>query len=234
MLFRKFKIFSFLFALGLSLMSCVSSGSTRANQDKGLNRMDFKINYLYRANGIGEFKPFRNGSVLHSGDHYKLIFEPSINGYVYIFQIDSAHKIVRLFPTDNFFQASAENRNPVVKGQRYFVPAPHKSFKLDRQVGEETIYLVITPTPDAKLEALYKRMQARSNVDESSPERLRARVEWHNAITKLRAPELELMDDDQGSPPITWHEQGEQFSVLPQYLKNRCEECVYIVNFQHR
>jgi len=203
----KLKLLSFLFAIGLSLMGCVSSSSTTA-QNRGLVQKGFEINYLYRASGNGEFKPFSNGSILHSGDHYKLIFEPIINGYVYIFQIDSAHKIVRLFPPDDFIFAATENRNPVVKGQRYFIPARNKSFKLNQQVGEESIYLVITPTPDAKLEALYEKMQARGNVDESSPESLR--TQWHNTMIKLRAPEIELVDDDQGSLPITWHEQGEQ------------------------
>jgi len=94
-----------------------------------LNPLNFKINYVYRPNGKGDFKDFGKGDVLNSGDHYKLMFEPSDNGYVYIFQIDSSNQIFRLFPTVDFKDSDPKNINSVTKGQKYFVPAKHWSFK---------------------------------------------------------------------------------------------------------
>lgn len=224
---------SFLFfTIGLILMACAPSEPiTTDSQFRGLERISFNINYLYRAGGSGEFKQFRDGSILHSGDHYKLIFEPSRDGYVYIFQIDSGNKIVRLFPTDEFSGAAAENSNPVVKGNSYFVPAEHKSFKLDQQIGKETIYLVVTQSRDAKLEAFYQKIKLAQEID-GVKKRQTTRQKWHNAMMKLRGAELELVDDE--NTQITWNEQGEEFSVISQYLKNMCVGCVHIVNFEHR
>ena len=58
---------------------------------------NFKLNYVYQTQGQGEFKPLNNGTVLRSGDHYKIIFEPGQNGYAYLFQVDSAKQLYQLF-----------------------------------------------------------------------------------------------------------------------------------------
>ena len=197
------------------------------------NPADFKISYVYRAGGEGDFKAFNNDSMLRSGDHYKLMFEPTDNSYVYIFQIDSAHKIFRLFPTGDFKDAAKANKNPAQKGLKYFVPAEHKSFQLDQQLGKETIYFVVTRKPDVMLEGKYKMMLAQQQT-RNFTERSLARQQWHNAM-KLRGAEPELVDDvTKSRSPMVWKEQGQQFSVVPQYLKNICEGCVHIVTFQHR
>jgi hypothetical protein len=196
------------------------------------NTPDFKINYVYRVAGKGEPQSFSDGSELCSGDSYKLIFEPSENSYVYIFQIDSANKIFRLFPTVDFKGAAKANKNPVQKGVKYFVPAEKKSFKLDQQVGKETIYFVVTQKPDMKLESQYQTILAQQNTSDIK-ERSIARQQWDSTMT-TRGVQPELEDDVTQSPePVVWEEQGEQFSIMPQYLKNMCEGCVYIVTFQH-
>jgi hypothetical protein len=52
---------------------------------------------------------------------------------------------------------------------------------------------------------------------------------------KSRGPDVELMPYMGPSrSPIQFQENGQQFSVMPQFLKNMCEGCVYIVNFEHR
>jgi len=197
------------------------------------NTPDFKINYVYRVAGKGKPKSFSNGSELCSGDSIKLIFEPSKNSYVYIFQIDSANKIFRLFPTVDFKGAAKANKNPVQKGVKYFVPAEKKSFKLDQQVGKETIYFVVTQKPDMKLDDQYKMMLAQQNTSDIK-ERGIVRQQWHSAMT-TRGVQPELEDDvTQSSEPVVWKEQEQQFSIMPQYLKNMCEGCVYNVTFQHR
>ncbi|MBE9562573.1 MAG: hypothetical protein IMF12_06900, partial [Proteobacteria bacterium] len=61
------------------------SNSTKINKP-----LDFKINYVYRSSGKGNPKTLNNDGVLHSGDYYKIIFTPTENCYVYIFQLDSA------------------------------------------------------------------------------------------------------------------------------------------------
>jgi len=41
------------------------------NVEPSIHPLSFKISYLSRANGQGDFKHFGDGSVLHSGDHLK-------------------------------------------------------------------------------------------------------------------------------------------------------------------
>ncbi len=198
---------------------------TQAKQERAKSKkpLPVKISYTY-ATGDGKFEPFSEGTVLRSNDRYKLIFEPLENSYVYIFQIDSADKIFRLFPTDKFQEADIKNKNPVRGGEKYWVPAEKKSFSLDDQVGEETIYFMITQEPDPMLEEKYRQL-AQSSPDE----RHQIREEWHQAM-KWREPKQEMTKNTQ----FTWEERGQQFSTTSQYLKNMCDGCVYIVNFQHR
>ncbi|KHD05203.1 hypothetical protein PN36_13920 [Candidatus Thiomargarita nelsonii] len=56
--------------------------------------------------------------------------------------VDSHNNVARLFPTDDFKGAAKVNKNPVKKGGQYFVPAAFRSFKLDDNTGEETLYLL--------------------------------------------------------------------------------------------
>jgi len=179
--------------------------------------LSFKISYLYRADGQGDFKHFRDGSVLHSGDHLKLIFTPTEDDiYIYIFMVDSHKNIARLFPTDDFKGAAKLNKNPVKKELKYFVPAASRSFKLDDNTGEETLYLIATRQADEILEGQIKN-QIMEEIKKKTP---------------LINPEL--IEDFPENTPIIFEEEGESFSVLLQYLKNMCEGCVYRVSFQHR
>jgi len=187
----------------------------------------FEINYLYSASG--QFKTLHEGSVLHSGDHYKLIFEPIENSYVYIFQIDSAHKIFRLFPTDEYSNADPKNQNPVQQGEQYFVPAEHHSFELDNQTGKETIYVIVTQQPDLVLENQYQQLKLAQETGILEQRRI-ARQKWQETL-ELRGPTPALVDDV--TQTNTWEENGQQ-SVFSQYLGKMCDGCVHILNFQHQ
>ncbi|MDM8568168.1 DUF4384 domain-containing protein [Thiotrichales bacterium HSG1] len=196
-----------------------------------INPLDFKINYVYRPDGKGNFKDFGKNSILNSGDHYKLIFEPSENGYVYIFQIDSSNEIFRLFPTTDFKGADPNNINTVSKGQKYFIPAEHWSFKLNKTTGKETIYFVVTSQPDTNLEKYYKTMLAEQK-NRSISNKSTTRKKWHNTM-KQRGPEMKLVND-MTQPPTIWTEDNKQHSAEKStYLKDMCDGCVYIVEFKH-
>jgi hypothetical protein len=211
----------------------VSEETKPRGPDIGLVSDSPTINYIYRASGTSTPKLFGEGSVLYSGDPYKILFKLAKEGYVYIFQIDASHKIFLLFPTVDFKNADPNNVNPVKKGQQYFVPAESWSFKLDQTTGQETIYFVVTSQPDPTLENHYQTMLAQQKTH-NFQDRLTAREKWDTSM-KSRGPAVELVADSALSrSPIQFEEQGHQFSVIPQYLKGLCEGCVYIVNFEHR
>ena len=146
--------------------------------------------------------------------------------YVYIFQIDSANKIARLFPPKDYADANSDNHNPVRLGQKYVVPAQNRSFQLDDQVGRETIYFIIRTERDPMLETQYEALILAQN---DSNQTLLIRNEWDQAM-KLRAPEATLAPDTLVTSP----QQSQQFVPTSPDLKNLCDGCVYIVNFEHR
>ncbi|RKZ77378.1 MAG: hypothetical protein DRQ57_00010 [Gammaproteobacteria bacterium] len=203
------------------------------DESKVLNPLDFKINYIYRTNGEGDFKQLKRNSQLRSGDHYKLIFEPSGDGYVYIFKMDSSDKVLRLFPSTDFENADHNNINPVKKGQRYFVPAESASFKLDDNRGKETIYFAVTSKPDTQLENDYHTLLAQQDTS-SIKELKNARKNWHTMMKKRGTKVNLVKDTSKIEALIKFTEQEQQFSLTPNYLKNVCDGCVYIVNFKHR
>ena len=194
----------------------------------------FKINYLYRDGG--NFRSFGEGSVLHSGDSLKLLFKPTETAYVYIFIVDSHGNIGRLFPTDDFKGASQANRNPVQKGMQYFVPAARKSFRLDQNTGKESIYFIATREADEVLEQQYQTLfvaQQDQAVETITLIQEKLVIAFKKK-EKQRLIEPELVTDvASDEQPTAFEESGQKFSVLPAYLNNLCEGCVYRVTFKH-
>ncbi len=208
----------------------------RQQQTQPANPLSFKISYLYRAGGRGAFQHFRDGSRLQSGDSLKLLFTPTQDTvYVYIFMVDSDNNLARLFPTDDFIGAATNNKNPVKKGVEYFVPAADKSFKLDNNTGEETIYFISTRQPDDVLERRYQNiLSAQRSQDAKQIAATQTRLLDNIYTDKQRLIQPELIEDVLENAPVTFTDGGQTFSILPHYLKNMCEGCVYQVTFQHR
>ena len=194
----------------------------------------FHINYLYRSQGKGEFKTLTDDSVLRSGDYYKIIFTPTTDAYVYIFQIDSANKIFQLFPMENYEGIRVNNFNPVQADNTYYIPAEGKSFFLDEQTGTEKIYFLASRQRDPELEELYRQTFARQQQPTSGLD------EQLQQIDRLLAHAMKIQGRaivksvDKESEKMIWKEQGETFSVLQQHLENMCDGCVYTLTFEHR
>lgn len=196
----------------------------------------FQVNYLYREAGTGPLKPILPGSVLRSGDHYKVVFTPNQNGYVYLFQVDSAGQFFQLFPMREFKGVRVENANPVTAGQRYILPADDKSFTLDRTLGRERLFLVVTTRPHEELESLAQRLtEARQRQDApvitDLNRKLAAQLEGQEGKYRYRG--LDTIATDQVLK-VSWNQSGELFDTLGRSLENLCENCVYGMEFEHR
>ena len=60
-------------------------------------------------------------------------------------------------------------------------------------------------------------------------------IEIQNKTNKQRLITPELVEDaTQRTTPVSFTENGQSFTILPQYLKNMCDGCVYKLSFQHR
>lgn len=194
--------------------------------------LDFQIHYLYRVGGKGNYKPLTNETVLQAGDHYKIIFTPVVDSHVYIFQVDSANKLFRLFPLQGFEGATVNYVNPVKGGNTYYVPAPHQSFELDQQVGMETIYFVATRQPDIVIENLYQALSVAEQQNQIAKTQ-QLQVQLLNTVREGKGPKRRLVNDTEGTA-INWQEKGENFSVLQKYLDEMCNGCVDTLTFKHR
>lgn len=196
----------------------------------------FQVNYLYREAESSPLKPILPGSILHSGDHYKIVFTSDRNGYVYLFQVDSTGQFFQLFPMAEFKGVRVDNHNPVKAGQRYVLPAEDKSFKLDRVVGRERLFLAVTTHAHGELETLAQRLTvARQRKDAPAitqlNQALAARLEGRDGEYFYRG--LESVETDQVLQ-VAWNQTGEVFDTLGRSLENLCENCVYGMEFEHR
>jgi len=187
------------------------------------------LSYVYRANGQGEFLPIQEGSVLHSGDHYKLIFTTSEACYIYIFQIDSSNKIFQLFPMESFGGVTLNNFNPVKQGETVYIPAESKSFELDTQTGAEKIYFFASRERDEELETAYQQL-AEKQASNSLQEQLAAIDE----LLKYAEALQQSVDAAERPESVTWEENGQQFSTFLQRLENVRDGVSYVLTFEHR
>jgi len=185
------------------------------------------VNYVYRPGGEGKLKPIRNNEALNSGDHYKIIFTPDKDCYVYIFQIDSSDQIFRLFPMESFKGVEVNNFNPVKQGNTYILPGRYKSFVLDRKVGLERFYFIISKEQNREISKLYNDLlRARNRSDNLKAANVQDKLK---TLFKRRGP-AEIVDDQ--PVQISW--EGNLFTVIGQKLENICDDCVHILEFEHQ
>jgi len=192
----------------------------------------FKLNYIYQSGGKGEFKSLVADGTLFSGDHYKIIFTPSQDCYVYIFQIDSSNKIYSLFPMEEFGGVQVQNRNPVQGGHDYYLPAKTKSFVLDHNTGTEKIYFLASQERDLELETQYQQA-----FEAQQHQELQQQLREIDALLNY-AQEMngvaQVSPEPDATTSVTWQEDGQTFSVLQQRLENMCDGCVQVLTFTHQ
>jgi len=218
----------------------VENSNTQTTNVRGLDQivdeslvlkpLNFRINYVFRPKGEGPLRHIRNGSVLYSGDQYKIQFTPSEDCYVYIFQIDSSGAIYRLFPMYSFKGVVVNNMNPVHANRIYSLPAKEKAFKLDKQRGIESIYFMAFRQANEILEKNYAELlQARQEQKTDLISNLQNLLSQNFEERGLEEiiPEMDYESD------ISW-EAGETFTLSGQRLNNFCADCVSIVTFEHR
>lgn len=205
--------------------------SASMTSQPGQKSLSFKVNYVYRPGGQGSLKPLAEGSVLHSGDHYKLQFTPEENGYVYIFQVDSNKAIYRLFPMTSFGGVKVDNLNPVRAGVTYYLPAKDKSFQLDNVVGLESVLFLAFREPNQALEQQYEALlKARLSKDGAKAENLQTAIKSNFKTRGLAA----IVDDSEKKTTTVQWTAAEAFTMPVQRLENLCADCVSMITFEHR
>jgi len=193
--------------------------------------LGFKVNYVYRSGGQGPLKPLVDGSVLRSGDHYKIQFTPAETSHVYIFQVDSSKAIYRLFPMTEFGGVKVDNLNPVRAGVTYQLPAKDKSFQLDNKVGSESILFLAFRQPNQSLEQQYEELvKARLSQDNPKANQLQTAI---NSNFKTRGLAAIVDDPEKKTATVPWTP-TESFTVPAKRLDNLCADCINMITFEHR
>jgi hypothetical protein len=226
-----------IFALFILIASQFSFANAMDKYSDKENALSFHVNYVYRSEGKGELKPINNGDILKSGDHFKIIFTPDKDCYVYIFQVDSSGQIFKLFPMKSFKGVQVNNFNPVKKGTTYTIPSSEKAFVLDDHVGTERIYLVASKKRNYEIEKL--DIECKEPIDRQKPnfDKNTQDKKIENAEDKLNKyfKRRGIIIVPSGQPVrVQWNEGGDVFSVMSQKLESFCEDCVHIMEFIHK
>lgn len=103
-------------------------------------------------------------------DNYRLLFQLFQDRTIHIYQLGSDKKLIRLFPNESYSSV----QNPLKGDQLYYLPSTPNWFHLDKNTGEEIIYVVASVQPMSDLDELYdeyarirnkkKKQEARSRL----------------------------------------------------------------------
>jgi hypothetical protein len=191
--------------------------------------LSFEVNYVYRTAGAGELKKIKNGDTLTSGDHYKIVFTPDKDCFVYIFQVDSSGQVFQLFPMESFRGARVNQFNPVKQGKKYVLPSPDKAFVLDKKVGIERMYFIASREQNKELESLYEELTT-AITRKNSSEVKDTRGKLNKYFTRRG---IKVVSSNQ-STQVPWRETGDVFSVMSQRLENLGADSIHVVEFVHQ
>ena len=203
--------------------------ATGALDSTNASFLSFEVNYVSRTAGVGELKTIKNGSILKSGDHYKIVFTPDKDCYVYIFQVDSSGQVFQLFPMGSFRGVRVNQFNPVKQGKKYVLPSPDKAFLLDKKVGIERMYFIASREENKELESLYAELTAAVKRKNSSAVKdTRSKL---NKYFKKRG--IKVVPTEQRME-VPWRETGDAFSVISQRLENLSSDSLHKLEFIHK
>jgi len=104
--------------------------------------------------GLDVYSPQDEVSSLLSEDNYRLLFQFPQERYVYVFQVGTDTRIVRLFPNTEFHP----EQNPLQAGKTIIVPMPPNWFYVEEDSwGEVLIYVVTSAVPLEDWDEIYAK-----------------------------------------------------------------------------
>lgn len=198
------------------------------------NALQVYVNYAYRAQGQGELQKLSDGTVLRSGDQYKISFTPQRDAWVYIFQTDSSGKIFQLFPLEEMGGVAVNQTNPVKAGEQRTVPAADKSFFLDQQTGTETLYFIAAPQRDDDLEARYEAYRKALALPQGQVQMAQAKLEQS---LYGRGPGGIVADPAATAKQSVPNDDGGSAQMEAGFLAGLCSRpqgCINVLRFEHR
>ncbi len=170
-----------------------------------------------------EFRPFSDGDTLYSGDLYRIVIRPEMDGYLYIFQVDAVGTIQRIFPMAKYGNRRLNNLNPVQRNTSYILPARNKAFYLDDTQGKETIYVFASRQPRLDIEDLSIALE-------------NAQARHNSQVAQAVKNKLTTLFKSRGLPLVATPAPQNQHSPvnITGFFNNICASCVHVLEFMHR
>ncbi len=128
-----------------------------------------------------------------------------------------------------FKGVTVNNQNPVQANAEYYIPAKGKSFYLDNQTGEESIYVIVARQRDKVLEAQYQQVLIARQ--EQNQEKIK--IAQTNLSRAIKMRDMGGIAEDPTETELNWTESGQQFSTILARLTS-CDGCVSPLTFRHR
>jgi len=185
-----------------------------------------QLSFSYRSGPLspGPYRAgeIRNHTVLQTSDRYKVLFTPDQDCYVYIFQADSAGRLVKLWPMNEFRGVTVNKFNPVRARTTHYAPGADLSFKLDDAIGRERFYFFAFKAPNDELENIDTETRL---SDLSNKDRL-------DRYFTTKGP-AGIVRDEIHPVPVPWKD-GNILEVANQKLFGMADQCLHMIEFIHR
>lgn len=96
-------------------------------------------------------KIIKEGDTLYSDDHFRVELKINKDAYVYVVFYDSSGKLQQLYPDPNI-----EDLKKTKANIKYSIPQEEsKWFKLDKNIGKETVFILASNEPISNLQELF-------------------------------------------------------------------------------
>ena len=210
--------------------NCIPQSNASQSEIVSKANSNFFIRYVHRPDaGAGYPVTLHNDAHLKSGDHYKIIFTPNKNCFVYIYQLDSKGKLTCLFPMKQWKNIILNNLNPVQKGMTYHLPSDQHYYILDNHTGKERFYCIVSEKRDNSLERLYDNLTRASHSQQSE------KVDFYinQMLSNLKTRGLANIVPSKENR-YSWKEQGNIFSIMDHHLENIGVNSMNILTINHQ
>jgi|GEM_PF-2233941 len=111
----------------------------------------------------GEGKELVNGGQVRSGDQFNFMIESDTTAYAYVIGKDAGGSMFKIFPNPEVVPYG----NPLSGGQAYSMPSLTSdfAFEFDKNIGLETFYVVVSPTPMKDIDQIFQQMDQASSQE---------------------------------------------------------------------
>ncbi len=121
--------------------------------------------WIERLDRNGEMRRVNSSTVFRKGDRIRVSLKSNREGYLYVINLGSTGRSTMLFPN----ASTPDGSNLINANQTYDIP-PNTFFRFDENPGEETLLVMLSPTPmDGGMPGMRPQPQASASANMPPP-----------------------------------------------------------------